>query len=214
MLTQEDIHDAFTELAGMASREGKVIEIAVYRGSALLLASNFRIATQDVDAVAVADQTLINRFATEIAATRGGPADWLNDGVRTYLSPNVDGLAQHHELFRSYPDDASPGLRVFVPAPGYLLAMKLMAMRIDTTTGQKDLPDILNLIDVVGVTQKNELMKFAQSFYPEARVSPQVILGIEALWRERAGRQKPSVQQPQDPDEPPRYLGRSGSTPQ
>lgn len=214
MLTQQDIHDAFTELAAKANREGKVIEIAVYGGSALLLASNFRIATQDVDAVAENDQTIIDRFAREIAASKGWPDDWLNDGVRTYLSPNVDGLAQHHELFRSYPDEAAPGLRVFVPTPSYLLAMKLMAMRIDTSTGQKDLPDILNLIEVIGITQKGELMQFAQSFYPEARVSPQVILGIEVLWRERAARQNSSSSQSQAPHEPPRYLGRSGPSPE
>ena len=214
MLAQQDIHDAFTELAVKASRDGRVIEIAVYGGSALLLASNFRVATQDVDAVAETDQTIINRYAAEIATAKGWPDDWINDGVRTYLSPNVDGLAQHHELFRSYPDEVAPGLRVFVPTPGYLLAMKLMAMRIDTTTGQKDLPDILNLIEVIGIKDKGELMKFAQSFYPEARVSPKVILGVEALWRERMARQTQSNPQPQAPNEPPRYLGRSGPTPQ
>ena len=57
-------------------------------------------------------------------------------------------------------------------------------------------------------------MQFAQSFYPEARVSPQVILGIEALWRERAVRQQVTYPQPQAAHEPPRYLGRSGSTPE
>ena len=37
----------------------------------------------------------------------------------------------------------------------------------DTATGQKDLPDLLNLIDVMGIKQKSELMSFAQAFYPE-----------------------------------------------
>ncbi len=213
MLSQQDIHDAFMELATKARAEGKVIDIAVYGGSALMLASNFRTATQDVDAVAETDQSVVNRYAAEIAATRGWPDDWLNDGVRTYLSPNVDGLGQHHALFRSYPDDATSGLRVFVPTPAYLLAMKLMAMRIDTTTGQKDLPDLLNLIEVIGITQKSDLMKFAKSFYPEARVSAQVVLGVEALWRERDARSKITSSDPQVPHEPPRYLDRSGPAP-
>lgn len=211
MLSVQDINDAFSDLAAKARADGKVIDIAVYGGSALLLASNFRAATQDIDAVAETDQGVIDRYAGEIAKARGWPDDWINDGVRTFLSPNVDGLDQHHALFRSYPDEASPGLRVFVPTPGYLLAMKLMAMRIDTATGQKDLPDLLNLIDVMGIKQKSELMSFAQSFYPEARVSGHVVLGIEALWREHTAR---SIQpQPEAPREAPRYLDRSGPSP-
>ena len=51
MLTAQDLHDAFMELGAQARVEGKVIDLAVYDGSALMLASNFRLATQDVDAV-------------------------------------------------------------------------------------------------------------------------------------------------------------------
>ena len=129
MLSAQDLHSAFDDLGRAARDQGKVIEIAVYGGSALMLASNFRIATQDVDAVAATDQAAIDALAKAIGRARGWPDNWLNDSVRVYLSPNVDGLAQHHALFRSYPDEASPGLRVFVPTPEYLLAMKLMAMR-------------------------------------------------------------------------------------
>lgn len=53
MLTNTDLHDAFMELGSRARREGKVIDLAIYGGgSALMLASNFRVATQAVDAVA------------------------------------------------------------------------------------------------------------------------------------------------------------------
>ncbi len=86
MLTATDLHDAFMELGTRARREGKVIDLAIYGGSALMLASNFRVATQDVDAVAEGGQDTIARLAEEIARTRNWPSDWLNDGVRTYLS--------------------------------------------------------------------------------------------------------------------------------
>jgi len=49
MLTATDLHDAFMELGARARLEGKVIDLALYGGSALMLASNFRVATQDVD---------------------------------------------------------------------------------------------------------------------------------------------------------------------
>ena len=61
MLTAQDLHDAFMELGTHARYEGKVIDLAIYDGSALLLASNFRIATQDVDAVVEEDQGTVTR---------------------------------------------------------------------------------------------------------------------------------------------------------
>lgn len=183
MLTAQDLHDAFMELGLLAQRDGKVIDLAVYGGSALMLASNFRIATQDVDAVVEGDQSIVTRWAVEIARKRQWPGDWLNDGVRTYLSPQVDSLQEHHALFRAYPSEQEPGLRVFVPSPEYMLAMKLMAMRLDPTGEKSDVADILNLLDVVGLHTPEEVLSFAASFYPEATISGRLRLGIRELWR-------------------------------
>jgi len=205
MLSVEQLNDALTELGRRACAQGKVVEIAIYGGSALMLTSNFRVTTQDVDAVADSDQDLVGRLAQDIAAERGWPPDWLND-VRTYLSPNVDGLAQHHELFRTYPGEEAPGLRVFVPTPEYLLAMKLMAMRLDPAAGKTDLNDILNLMEVVNVADKDQLIQFAATFYPEARVSGRLRLGLDVVW---AARQSNSTGE----HHAPRYLGRSGTAP-
>jgi hypothetical protein len=206
MLSLQDLNDALTELGRRARALGKVAEIGIYDGSALMLASNFRVATQDVDAVADTDQDLINRLAHEIAGERGWAPDWLNDGIRTYLSPNVEGLAQHHELFRTYPSEDAPGLRVFVPTPEYLLAMKLMAMRLDPAAGKTDLDDILNLMDVVDITDRDQLKQFAGDFYPEARVSGRLLLGIDILWAARLARSQSELHAPS-------YLGRSRTTP-
>src|SRR5215471_15844641 len=178
MLTAADLHDAFMALGTRARSEGKVIDLAIYGGSALMLASNFRVATQDVDAVAERDQETITRLAEDIARMRNWPRDWLNDGVRTYLSPNVHGLQEHHTLLRAYPSEQEPGLRVFVPSAEYMLAMKLMAMRIDPTGDKSDVADIVNLIDVVGFTTLEDVIDFAASFYPEAKLSARLHLGI------------------------------------
>jgi hypothetical protein len=205
MLTAQDLHDAFMELGELARREGKVIDLAVYGGSALMLASNFRVSTQDVDAVVEGDQRTIMRLAEAIARARGWARTWLNDGVRTYLSPHVEGLTAHHTLFRAYPSEAEPGLRVFVPTPEYLLAMKLMAMRIDPAAGTADLADILNLFEIIGITTPEEATSFAAAFYPEARISARLQLGIRAVWRIK--------EQEAQHVSSPTYLGRSGPTP-
>jgi hypothetical protein len=206
MLT-DGLHDAFIEIGILARADGKVIDLAVYGESApaLMLASNFRDTTRDVDAVVSADQSLIDRLARIVAARRGWPADWLNDGVRTYLSPNVEGVREHHQLFRSYPSEQEPGLRVFVPTAEYILAMKLMAMRLDEAAGKSDLDDIINLLDVVEITTPEAATEFAAEFYPEARISARLLLGLQELWRLKHQREKP--------DEPPAYLGRSRASP-
>jgi hypothetical protein len=202
--TLKELSAALAELGEAARAQGKVIDIAIYGGSCLILASNFRVTTRDVDAVAIANQTVLDDLARGVAAKHGWNADWLNDGVRTYLSPKVDAPEQH-ALFRAYPSEASPGLRVFVPTAEYILAMKLMALRMDPAEGEKDLDDILNLLDVVGLRSKDEIVSFAASFYPEARVSGKLRLSIDELWRQRELRHRRTVD-----ERPPRYLGRSG----
>lgn len=206
MMNLETLESALAELGSLASAEGKVIDLAIYGGSALMLASNFRVATEDIDAVALDDQEIVNRLALGIANRRRWSPDWINDGVRTYLSPNVDGVAQHHELFRAYPSGPSPGLRVFVPTAEYILAMKLMAMRIDDAGGKSDFPDIVNLLAVVGLTGPQDTLDFLGGFYPEARVSGRVLLGLREIWRGKASiEQELAINAPQ-------YLGRGGPT--
>jgi hypothetical protein len=207
MLKADELDSAFTEPAVRARLEGKVIDLAVYGGSALMLASNFRVATRDVDAVADPDQSIVARLAADIARERNWPADWLNDGVRTYLSPQVSGLHQHHELFRAYPSEQEPGLRVFGPTPEYILAMKLMAMRIDPGGGKSDVADIINLIEVVGFKTIEDVIDFAASFYPEAKISARLHLGIRELWRIK---DDPLLEGKHDA---PTYLGRSRPSP-
>ena len=202
MLIEADLQDAFMELGTEARREGKVIDLAVYGGSALMLASNFRVTTQDVDGVVEGDPSTIERLARQVAQKRGWPHDWLNDGVRTYLSPNVNGLKEHHALFRAYPSEQEPGLRVFVPTPEYMLAMKLMAFRIDPVAGKSDIVDIINLIEVVGLGSADEAVEFAAAFYPEARISGRLKLGIRELWRIK---NSPTQEGKHDA---PAYLGR------
>lgn len=201
--TAEMLGEALAELGQLAHDAGRVIDVAVYGGSCLMLVSNFRVATADVDAVAAVDQGLLDTAAQTIAARRGWPRDWLNDGVRTYLSPNVEGFAQH-TLFRTYPDEQTPGLRVFVPTAEYMLAMKLMALRIDPGSGRNDREDILNLMQVTGMKEKADIVQFAARFYPEARTSGALALAVDDLWNEYSRRlERPA-------HEPPQYLGRSG----
>jgi hypothetical protein len=202
-LTAERLAEAFNGLGQIAHDAGRVIDVAVYGGSCLTLVSNFRISTRDVDAVAAVDQRFLDSAAQTVGARLSLPRDWLNDGVRTYLSPRVEGFEQH-TLFRTYPNEQTPGLRIFVPTAEYMLAMKLMALRIEPQAERLDLEDIINLMQVIGLKEKADIVEFAARFYPEARTSARLALSVEHLWNEYSRRLKRPA------DEPPRYLGRSG----
>jgi hypothetical protein len=82
-----------------------------------------------------------------------------------------------------------------------------MAMRLDPTGDKSDLTDILNLLNIVGLQTPEEVLDFAASFYPEARISGRLRLGIRALWRA----QDTTTQEGRHAA--PIYLGRSRPTP-
>ena len=197
---KHDLTEAFADLGLASWSAGKVIDLCIYGGSCLMLVSDFRVSSADVDAVALTDQPFIDRIARDIAIRRDWPEDWLNDGVRTYLSPNVEA-PDVHLLTGTYPSEDRPGLRVYVPRPEYMLAMKLMALRVDEASGAKDLHDILNLMSVAGVKTKAELIDVAARFYPEARVSAKLRLSADALIAESRNRDSSR-------HAPPQYFGR------
>ena len=158
------------------------------------LTSDFRRITRDV--AVDDDKEFLFEAARRVGGRLGLPDDWLNDGVRTFLAPDD---AQARRLFGAYPDETGPGLRVFVPTPEYLLAMKLMAMRVDLASGGRDLDDLVSLIAVVGIGRKEELIDLAAGFYPEARISGKLVFGLDGIWREkerrdRDGRPRPAWQ--------------------
>ena len=81
-LTRELIEQAFDLLGEYASQQGIVIEIAVYGGSCLMLASDIRNASGDVDAVFLSNRSQISSLSRRVASQLGMPDNWLNEGVR------------------------------------------------------------------------------------------------------------------------------------
>src|SRR5438876_324737 len=80
--------DAFDWIGRAAVQAGTKLQIAVYGGSALMLASNFRFATEDVD-VSKLERPLPNwlaKIVDEIARKNHWRDDWFNDGVAFHLS--------------------------------------------------------------------------------------------------------------------------------
>lgn len=124
--------DAFDAIGAAAAGAGQMLDILVYGGSALMLASNFRYASEDVDIAAIERPWpgWLEAAAAAVAARNRWPADWLSEAVAAHLSPLADRAADH-VAFGTFPRSGPPGLRVSVPTAEYLLALKLKARRID-----------------------------------------------------------------------------------
>jgi len=166
--------DAFDQIGRAAVLAGTKLQIAVYGGSALMLASNFRFATQDVD-VAELEHPLPHWLAAvvdRIAKENGWRDDWFNDGVVFHLSSLADRAIDHLE-FGTFPRDGTPpGLVVSVPSAEYLLALKLKAARVlDPVRGETERLDILNLMRVVGISTAEEAIVLLGRYFPVSAAS-------------------------------------------
>src|SRR3984957_12956421 len=110
--------DAFDQIGRAAALAGTKLQIAVYGGSALMLAGNFRFATEDVD-VSELEHPLPEWLATivrQIAEKNGWHDDWFNVGVAFHLSALADRAHDHLE-YGTFPRDGTPpGLAVSVPS--------------------------------------------------------------------------------------------------
>jgi predicted nucleotidyltransferase len=180
MLSKDDIERGLLKLGELASKNNRVIDISIYGGSALALAWNSRVSTKDVDAVVHGDPAFIREACQKISAEEGWPEDWLNDGVKGFLS-NASEL----ELHQTFPSIESPGLRVFVPTLEYMLALKCMAMRVDGAESSHDLEDIKFLIREGKMETVNDVLDIVEKFYPRHHIPPKVIdAGIdqETYW--------------------------------
>ncbi len=166
--------DAFDRIGRAAVKAGTKLQIAVYGGSALMLASNFRFATEDVD-VSELERPLPDWLAAvvhEIAEENRWREDWFNDGVAFHLSSFADRAGDHLE-FGTFPRDGTPaGLVVSVPSAEYLLALKLKAFRImDPLRGEAERLDILNLMRVAGISTVEDAIILLGRYFPASAVS-------------------------------------------
>ena len=160
---------AFDEIGRAAVAAGTQLQIAVYGGSALILASNFRFATEDVNVSQLQQpwpewlRTTIERLAKK----NGWAEDWFNDGVVFHLSALADPAEDHLEFGTFPPEPEEPGLLVYVPSAPYLLALKLKAMRVnDPVRGDQERPDVL--MRVVGISTTDQAISLLTRFFPNS----------------------------------------------
>lgn len=177
MFDRAMLEQALRELGRRAHAAGRVVEIAIYGGCAVMLTLKHRAATKDVDAVFEKDKDFVRKIAEAMAEDFGWDKDWLNDGVKGFLSAaEADPSAKL--LIGTYPSEEQPGLRVFVPRPEYLFAMKCRAMRIGGIEGSRDIEDIRRLAGAIGITNAQQALDLVEAFRPR----PKTQFGLEQIF--------------------------------
>ena len=141
-------------------------EICLSGGAVMCLVFDALPATKDVDAVFRPAQE-IRRAAESVAEARGLRKNWLNDAVKGFVVPH-----QQRVLFDF------PNLKVYVPEPDYMLAMKTLAARVDET----DRGDVELLINLLGLKTPDEVFAILEKYYPRQQVKPATQFFIEEIF--------------------------------
>jgi hypothetical protein len=183
VLSREDILRGLRRLDEKARKADRVVEIAIYGGAALCLAFDTRVATRDVDVVIRSAPRFVRTAASEIAREEEWPEGWLNDGVKGFIAASED-----LRLMEEFSASGGTGLRIFVPSPVYLFAMKCMSMRAEGLDGSHDISDIEVLAEIAGIADAKEALAIVEGFYPSSRIPPKVRFGVEEIMERIASR--------------------------
>jgi hypothetical protein len=144
-------------------------EVCLYGGAVMCLAYNARPATKDVDAI-FEPVRYIRKAAGRIAEEYGLRKDWLNYAVKMFLVPH-----ERRILFEM------SHLKVYIPVPEYLLAMKTLAARANTD----DRNDIEFLIDDLNLERAEQVVEIVKYYYPHQQVKPATVFFIKEIFERR-----------------------------
>lgn len=159
---------AFRALNDELAREGTKGEVGLVGGAAMVLCFNARAATRDVDAV-FEPAARLRAAAARVAIAHGLPADWLNDAAKGFMPADTQPRKVLLDL---------PNLSVWVPPPGYLLAMKAIAARLDSHDAQ----DLRRLIRHMGLSRAQEVLEVVENYYPRNQIPPRTQFFLEELF--------------------------------
>lgn len=174
-LDRQTIEAALAALNARLEAAGAIGEICIFGGSAMVLAFDAREATRDVDAVFCPPE-LFRRAAAEIADELGLPADWLNDGVKGFVSSVQDHVVDDMPQFSH--------LRVIRPSASYLLAMKCLAARVEGYDTRGDAEDVRCLVKHLGLRTAEQVLEIVGRYYPPERVAVQTRYFVEEVMQE------------------------------
>ncbi len=167
-LTTADMLRLFELLNEELARTDTHAELYLVGGAVMCLALGTRAATRDIHAW-FQPSMKVRQAAARVAAIADVPADWLNDAVKAFLSPRGEF---DRYLERSH-------LQVFVAQPGYLLALKCMAMRVGEEF--QDVDDIRYLLRHLDIRTSEAALAVVAQYFDESQVPVKTRLALEEM---------------------------------
>ena len=125
-------------------------EVCLYGGAVMCLVYQARPSTKDVDAI-FHPSSEFRQAVARVAENHDLRPDWLNDAVKGFV------VEHRQRIFLDLPN-----LKVYVPEPDYLLAMKTLAARVEGT----DPGDVKFLIGLLGITRAEDVFAILERYYP------------------------------------------------
>jgi hypothetical protein len=167
-LTQSDLRRLFDLLNEELRRSGTQGELFLVGGAVMCLAYAARPSTQDVAAL-FRPPAQVREAAARVAVRAKLKVDWLNDGVKGFLSAQGD-FTPYLELDH---------LRIMVAQPDYLLAMKCLAMRIGPEFHDED--DVRYLLRLLEITSYQNAVAVISKYYPLERFPQKTLYALEEI---------------------------------
>jgi len=167
-LTAIDLRELF-DLLNDELRSSRIkAELYLVGGAVMCLVYNARPSTQDVDAV-FRPSGEVRKAAARVASRAGVNPDWLNDGVKGFLSPQGEFapfLERDH-------------LNVMVALPEYMLAMKCLAMRIGAEFHDED--DVRYLLRHLDIRSYEKAVAVITKYFPFERFPQKTLYALQEL---------------------------------
>jgi len=167
-LSRKDIVRLFKKLDTELRDRDVEGELFLVGGAVMCLAYNIRPSTRDVDAFFKPAQ-IVREAAAAIAMQESLEEDWLNDGVKGFLSDQGE-FENFLEL---------PNLRIMVASADYMLAMKCLSLRIGGEF--HDVNDVRYLIRHLEIGSYGQAIKIITRFYPADRFPQKTLYALEEM---------------------------------
>ena len=169
--SKQDIERLFARLNEELRATSVNGEVYLVGGAVMCLVFGARESTRDVDGYFVPTKK-IREAAARVAVEAGLDQNWLNDGVKGYLSEK-GSFSKHLEL---------SNLKVFCADAKYLLAMKCLAMRIGEEF--QDLEDVRYLLRHIGLREYDEAVQVITKYYPIEQFPQKTLCALEEIREE------------------------------
>ena len=166
--THPEIQRLFKRLNEKLAQKNIQGELYLVGGAVMCLLFEVRPSTKDIDALFI-PATKLRPLIEQIAQEENLPRNWINDGVKGFLSQKRD--------FNSYLDLSH--LKVFTADPKYLLAMKCLAMRLGPAF--TDESDIRFLLRYLNIESYREALNIIGEYYPLKKIPQKSFYALEEI---------------------------------